>query len=184
MIKSFIHHGMMGLYLTGNSVVPEFLFDARCILIMDILECLDIDEPILPGLQLACLVGLPNFYCAAVQNAYHIIFEWSRNGISKVGLTSSDLAVIGQEASPVQPITRPRTHPGIVLREIVLPALGLSVAGSARQLGINRTSLFRFLAGGQRLNVECARRLGDLCGVSPAFWLRMQQMHDGAERAI
>ena len=33
------------------------------------------------------------------------------------------------------------THPGAILREDVLPALGLSVSEAARQLGVTRQTL-------------------------------------------
>ena len=38
------------------------------------------------------------------------------------------------------------THPGALLREDVLPALGLSVTEAARQLGVTRQALHHILA--------------------------------------
>lgn len=178
MIKSFIHPGLLSLYLTGQSPLPEFSFDMRCVMLMDILECLDANESVLPGLNLACIVGMRHFYCSPAQGTYSVVFEWTPEGISRVGLASTDLEVRGDEVLPTGIMSRPRTHPGVVLKEFVLPALCLSVAATARQLGMHRGSLFRFMAGGQRTNAEVAWRLGILCGNSPAFWLRMQHAHD------
>ncbi len=44
-----------------------------------------------------------------------------------------------------QPAQRPPTHPGEILWEDALPALGLSVSESARRLGISRQQLQRVL---------------------------------------
>jgi len=73
---------------------------------------------------------------------------------------------------------REPTHPGVLLREDVLPALGLSVSEAARQLRISRQTLYRILAGGTSVTPEMAVRLGKFCGNGPALWLRMQQAHD------
>lgn len=69
-------------------------------------------------------------------------------------------------------------HPGAVLRDDVLPALGISVSEVARQLGVSRQSLHRIMAGQQPVTVEMALRLGRFCGNGPALWLRMQQAYD------
>ena len=37
-----------------------------------------------------------------------------------------------------RPLNRPPIHPGEILREDVLPALGISVSEAARKLGISR----------------------------------------------
>jgi addiction module HigA family antidote len=70
------------------------------------------------------------------------------------------------------------THPGEVLREDVLPALGLSVSEAARQLRVSRQTLHRILAGTSAVTPEMAVRLGKFCGNGPGLWLRMQEAHD------
>ena len=42
-----------------------------------------------------------------------------------------------------RPVKRPPLHPGEMVREDVLPALGLSVSAAARRLGISRQQLHR-----------------------------------------
>jgi antitoxin HigA-1 len=78
------------------------------------------------------------------------------------------------------------THPGELLREDVLPALGLSVSEAARQLGVTRQTLHRILAGTHGITPEMALRLGRFCGNGPVLWLRMQQAYDlwHAERRL
>lgn len=72
----------------------------------------------------------------------------------------------------------PPTHPGAILREDVLPALRVSVARAAAELGINRQHLHRILAEKQPVTPEMAVRLGKFCGNGPAIWLRLQQAFD------
>ena len=42
-----------------------------------------------------------------------------------------------------RPLQRPSIHPGEILREDVLPALGLSVSETAKRLGVSRQQLHR-----------------------------------------
>ena len=74
--------------------------------------------------------------------------------------------------------TRAPTLPGEILKEDVLPALGLSVAEAAGQLGISRQALYKILNGKSAVTPEMALRLGKWCGNGPGLWLRMQQAHD------
>ncbi len=73
---------------------------------------------------------------------------------------------------------RKPVHPGAILKDDVLPALGLSVSEAARQLRISRQSLRRILAETHGITPQIALRLGRFCGNSPGLWLRMQQNYD------
>ena len=77
-----------------------------------------------------------------------------------------------------RPVKRPPIHPGEMVREDVLPALGLSVSAAARRLGISRQQLHRVLACTHPITTEMALRLGKLAGNGPGLWLRMQQAYD------
>lgn len=77
-----------------------------------------------------------------------------------------------------RPLARPPIHPGEVLREDVLPALGLSVSEASKRLGVSRQQLHRILACTHPVTVEMALRIGRLVGNGPGLWLRMQQNHD------
>jgi len=77
-----------------------------------------------------------------------------------------------------RPLQRPSIHPGEVLREDVLPALGLSVSETARRLGVSRQQLHRILACTHPITAEMALRIGKLTGNGPGLWLRMQQNYD------
>ncbi len=69
-------------------------------------------------------------------------------------------------------------HPGILLRDEVLPALGLSVSEAARQLRVSRQTLHRIMAVAHAISPEMAVRLGKFCGNGPDLWLRMQAAYD------
>ena len=79
--------------------------------------------------------------------------------------------------SSVTPKRAP-TLPGEVLKEDVLPALGLSVAEAATQLGVSRQALYKILNCKTAVTPEMALRLGKWCGNGPGLWLRMQQAND------
>jgi addiction module HigA family antidote len=73
---------------------------------------------------------------------------------------------------------RPPTHPGEILREDVLPDIGLSVSAAADRLGISRQQLHRILACTHPITTEMALRVGKFAGNGPGLWLRMQQEYD------
>jgi addiction module HigA family antidote len=81
---------------------------------------------------------------------------------------------------------RAPTHPGAILREDVLPALGLSVAETARRLHVSRQTLHDLLAERKGFTPEMALRIGKLAGNGAALWLGMQQEYDlwQAERTL
>lgn len=70
------------------------------------------------------------------------------------------------------------THPGAILREDVLPNLGLSISTAAKELGVTRQTLHRILNGSHSITPSMALRLGRFCDSSPMMWLRMQQAYD------
>jgi len=73
-------------------------------------------------------------------------------------------------------------HPASILREDVLPALGLTVTEAARQLGVSRVALSRVLNERAGISVDLARRieawLGPENGGAAVTWLRMQIDYD------
>jgi antitoxin HigA-1 len=69
-------------------------------------------------------------------------------------------------------------HPGEILREDVLPALGKSKAEIARLLGTSRQSLYDLLAEKQGVTIPMALRLGKMCGNGGQFWFALQTAYD------
>ena len=62
---------------------------------------------------------------------------------------------------------RKPVHPGEVLREDVLPSLGVSVSQAARDIRISRQQLHRILACTHPITPEMAVKIGKYCGNGP-----------------
>lgn len=73
---------------------------------------------------------------------------------------------------------RKPTHPGAILREDVLPDLGMSVSAFARNLGVSRQTLHAVLAERSGISPEMALRLGALLGNGAQLWVDMQSKYD------
>lgn len=81
---------------------------------------------------------------------------------------------------------RPPSHPGTVLRDIVLDGEKPTKAEFAAALGISRQMLHGILTEKHPITVDMAVKLGHVLGNGPGIWLRMQQSHDlwHAERRV
>lgn len=77
----------------------------------------------------------------------------------------------------------PAVHPGALLRDTILPAVGKSRDEIAWALGVARAALDDVLDERQPITPDVAARLGGLFGNSSAFWLGMQQSHDFGRRS-
>jgi addiction module HigA family antidote len=75
-------------------------------------------------------------------------------------------------------VTRAPTHPGAILREDVLPALGVSKAEFARSIHISRPMLYDILNEARPISTAMALRLGKVLGNGPNVWIGMQQKYD------
>ena len=72
-------------------------------------------------------------------------------------------------------------HPASVIKEDILPELGLSVTAAAKQLGVNRVTLSNLLNGKAAISAEMALRLHAWLGKdspSPESWLHQQADYD------
>ena len=74
--------------------------------------------------------------------------------------------------------TRRPTHPGAILREDVLPALGLSPEQAAKAMGVDVEIVRWILAETASVTPEFAEAIGKLAGNGPNLWLRMQEAHN------
>jgi antitoxin HigA-1 len=75
------------------------------------------------------------------------------------------------------PKRRP-THPGVILREDVLPALKMTQKEFADWIGVSRLSVSEVLNEKRTVTPDMAMRLGKALGNGPEIWLRMQQTLD------
>ena len=74
------------------------------------------------------------------------------------------------------------SHPGLTLRDGVLPALGLTVTQAAEQLDVSRVALSRMLNGRAAISPEMALRieawLGEARGGEVRLWLAEPSAYD------
>jgi addiction module HigA family antidote len=78
------------------------------------------------------------------------------------------------------------THPGAVLREIVLPEIRVSKTAIAAAMKMSRNQLYLILGERQPVTPDTAVRLAAAVGGSPRMWLNMQSAYDlwYAERRV
>jgi len=78
------------------------------------------------------------------------------------------------------------THPGALLRDDILPAIGKPKTEIANLLGISRQHLHEILAEERPVSAAVAVRFGKMFGNGPLFWTRMQAAYDAwhAEREV
>jgi addiction module HigA family antidote len=72
----------------------------------------------------------------------------------------------------------PPMHPGELLREEILPALGRPKTEIARLLRVSRQTLYDLIEEKQPVTPVMALRLGKLCGNGPDLWLNLQKRYD------
>ena len=72
-------------------------------------------------------------------------------------------------------------HPGRVVRQECIEALGLTVTEAARALGVTRQALNNLVNLKAGVSPEMAIRLSKAFGSSPEVWLGMQMAYDLAQ---
>jgi addiction module HigA family antidote len=72
----------------------------------------------------------------------------------------------------------PPVHPGEILREDILPEIGLSVTAVAKALGVSRQMLHDILAERKPLSAVMCLKVSRLLGSTPEFWMRLQAEYD------
>lgn len=69
-------------------------------------------------------------------------------------------------------------HPGEILKEDVLPDLGLTVGQFAAHLGVSRPHLSKVLNGRAGITAEMDLKISEALGQPPGLWIRMQAAYD------
>ena len=72
----------------------------------------------------------------------------------------------------------PPVHPGEIIKEDILPSVGLSVTAAAKALGVSRQMLHDILAGRKPLSAVMCLKVARLFGGSPEVWMRLQATYD------
>ncbi len=69
-------------------------------------------------------------------------------------------------------------HPGEILREDILPNIGMAKTAVACAIGISRQTLYDILNERQPVTAEMAVRFGKFFGNGARFWINMQRNCD------
>ncbi len=72
----------------------------------------------------------------------------------------------------------PPVHPGEIIREDILPEVGLSGTALANALGVSRQMVHGILAGRKPLSAIMCLKVSRLLGSTPEFWMRLQADYD------
>jgi addiction module HigA family antidote len=73
------------------------------------------------------------------------------------------------------------THPGLMLREDYLEPLGITAYKLAKSTGLTQTHVSELLRGERNITAMTSLLLGKFLGVSPRFWLNLQNRFDVIE---
>ena len=71
-----------------------------------------------------------------------------------------------------------RPHPGEILKELCLEALGLSITEAAKALGVSRKTLSAIINQFARITPEMAVRLSIAFNTFSESWLNQQMQYD------
>lgn len=181
MIRSIRHKGLREVFRDGRSAKVPSELEGRIRRRLDVLDqARELADVNLPGYDLHTLQGhQPPRYAISVNGPWRITFGWDRGEAIAVKIEQYHQGIPMTTATDnVERPQRVPTHPGEVLREDVLPALGVTVTQAARDMGISRMTLHRVLTERTSVTPEMALRLGRYCGNGPDLWLRMQDAHD------
>lgn len=78
----------------------------------------------------------------------------------------------------IRDTNRKPTHPGMIIREDILPTLKLSQGELAKHLGVSRLMVSAITHEKRSVTAEMAKSISTTLGGSPESWLRMQEALD------
>jgi len=71
-------------------------------------------------------------------------------------------------------MSRQPSHPGALIREVVLPETGLTVSELAQRCDVARNTMSKIVNERGGVTEDLAIRLSRVLGSTPEFWLTMQ----------
>ncbi|KJR40858.1 Addiction module antidote protein, HigA [Candidatus Magnetoovum chiemensis] len=75
-------------------------------------------------------------------------------------------------------LKRQPTHPGVILKEDFIAALGLTQADAAKRLKTTVTTINDIINGKRNISPDMALRLARFFGTSDELWLNLQDQYD------
>ena len=86
-----------------------------------------------------------------------------------------------RKTTPEYPAGSPKqapTHPGELIREIIIEHLKMTIIEAARRMGIDRRGLQAVMRAKQGVTAEMALRFARIAGGKPNLYLQMQKAYD------
>ena len=77
----------------------------------------------------------------------------------------------------------PNVHPGEILSEEFLKPLRITAYKLSKSLGIPQTRISEILKKNRRITADTALRLSQFFGITPKFWLGLQDDYDLEEES-
>ena len=71
-------------------------------------------------------------------------------------------------------MSRKPSHPGALIRNVILPETGLSVSSLAERCGVARNTMSKIVNERGDVTGDIAIRLSRVLGSTPQFWMAMQ----------
>ena len=71
-------------------------------------------------------------------------------------------------------MSRKPSHPGALIRNIILPETGLTISELAQRCGVARNTMSKIVNERGDVSEDIAIRLSRVLGSTPRFWLAMQ----------
>lgn len=69
---------------------------------------------------------------------------------------------------------RKPSHPGALIRNVILPETGLSISSLAKRCGVARNTMSKIVNERGDVTEDMAIRLSRVLGSTPQFWIAMQ----------
>jgi addiction module HigA family antidote len=179
MIGSFRHRGLKRLYKRGDrSRIPaeyaekleNILFALDTALVGDALD--------LPGFRLHPLRGGPERVLVDHRSG-QLARDLPLSGRTGPRYRFGRLSLVAKRVFTMAMLNPP--HPGHLVRQECIEALGLTVTETAKVLGVTRQALNNLVNETAGISPEMAIRLEQAFGSTADTWLRMQAAYDLAQ---
>jgi proteic killer suppression protein len=183
MIKSFRHKGLERFFKAGSKRGIKPAHASRLSRQLQALDSAvsaeDMDHP---GWRLHPLTGsLAGHWSIDVSGNWRLTFAFEDDDVVLVDYQDYHWRAWSKRA--MSEMFNP-PHPGAILREDVLPGLGISVKDAATQLAVSRATLSRVINEHAAISAEMALKLEDWYdrlgykGGRAEHWLKMQLSYD------
>ena len=170
MIGGFRHKGLEEIHLTGKTRRIGAAHIRKCVRILQLLEvAAQPDDMNIAGFRFHGLQGNPRRWSVRVTGNYRITFGWSGENALDIDFEDYHWAGMNRQKAMERKNGLPPVHPGEIIKEDILPSVGLSVTAAAKALGVSRQMLHDILAERKPLSAVMCLKVSRLFGSSPEY---------------